>query len=97
MKEDKKVSWEDIAWLNMYSIEALMKILENKGLITKQEVLGELQKLKVEHQKDVNQVWMCEYYTSTPIIGYFVRFGDDQIYIITIIYWVFRGRKVLVS
>jgi hypothetical protein len=54
MKEDKKVSWEDIAWLNMYSIEALMKILENKGLITKQEVFGELQKLKVEHHKDVN-------------------------------------------
>ena len=57
MKEDKKVSWEDIAWSNMYSIEALMNILENKGLITKQEVLGELQKLKVEHQKDVNQDW----------------------------------------
>jgi hypothetical protein len=38
----------------MYSIEALMNILENKGLITKQEVLGELQKLKVEHQKDIN-------------------------------------------
>ena len=55
MKEDKKVSWEDIAWSNMYSIEALMNILENKGLITKHEVLGELQKLKVEHHKDVNQ------------------------------------------
>jgi hypothetical protein len=54
MKEDKKVSWEDIAWSNMYSIEALMNILEDKGLITKQEVLGELQKLKVEHHKDVN-------------------------------------------
>ena len=57
MKEDKKVSWEDIAWSNMYSIEALMNILEDKGLITKQEVLGELQKLKVEHHKDVNQDW----------------------------------------
>ena len=54
MKEDKKVSWEDIAWSSMYSIEALMNILENKGLITKQEVLGELHKLKVEHHKDVN-------------------------------------------
>ena len=57
MKEDKKVSWEDIAWSNMYSIEALMNILEDKGLITKQEVLGELQKLKVQHHKDVNQDW----------------------------------------
>ena len=54
MKEDKNVSWEDIAWSNMYSIEVLMNILENKGLVTKQEVLGELQKLKVEHQEDVN-------------------------------------------
>ena len=71
MKEDKKVSWEDIAWSNMYSIEALMNILEDKGLITKQEVLGELQKLKVEHQKDVNQAWMCEYfyiYTTPSVI-----------------------------
>ena len=31
-----------------------MNILEKKGLITKQEVLRELQKLKVEHQKDIN-------------------------------------------
>ena len=54
MKERKKVTWEDIAWSNMYSIEPLMNILEKKGLITKQEVFGELQKLKVEHQKDVN-------------------------------------------
>ena len=37
----------------MFSIEALMNILEKKGLITKQEALGELQKLKFEHQKDV--------------------------------------------
>ena len=47
MKEDKKVSWEDIAWSNLCSIETLMNIIENKGLITKQEVLGELQN---EHQ-----------------------------------------------
>ncbi len=54
MKEDKKVSWEDIAWSNMYSIKALMNILEAKGLITKQGVLGELRKLKVEHHKDMD-------------------------------------------
>ena len=54
MKEDKKVSWENIAWSNMYSIEALMNILEAKGLITKQGVLGELRKLKVEHHKDMD-------------------------------------------
>ena len=54
MKEDKKVSWEDIAWSNMYSIEALMNIIEKKGVITKHEVIDELRKLKDEHQKDVN-------------------------------------------
>ena len=53
MKEDKKVSWEDIAWSNMYSIEALMNTLEKKGLITKQEVLEELQKLKDGHEKRI--------------------------------------------
>ena len=54
MKEDKKVSWEDIAWSNMYSIEALINILKKKGVITKQEVIDELRKLKDKHQKDVN-------------------------------------------
>jgi rRNA-processing protein FCF1 len=54
MKEDKKVSWEDIAWSNMYSIEALLNILEKTGVIIKQEVIEELRKLKDEHQKDVN-------------------------------------------
>ena len=54
MKEDKKVSWEGIAWPNMYSIEALMNILEKKGVITKQEVIEELRKPMDEHQKDVN-------------------------------------------
>ena len=54
MKDNKKVSWEDIAWSNMYSIEALMNILEKKGVIIKQEVIEELRKLKDEHQKDVN-------------------------------------------
>ena len=54
MKEDEKVSWEDIAWSNMYSIEALMNILEKKGVITKQEVIEELWKLKDENQEDVN-------------------------------------------
>ena len=54
MKEDEKVSQDDIAWSNMYHIEALMNILEKKGVITKQEVIEELWKLKDEHQKDVN-------------------------------------------
>jgi rRNA-processing protein FCF1 len=47
------VSWGDIAWSNMYSIEALMNTLEKKGLITKQEVLEELQKLKDGHEKRI--------------------------------------------
>ena len=54
MKEDKKVSWEDIAWSNMYSIEAVINILEAKGLITKKEVLKELKKIKIKQHKEIN-------------------------------------------
>ena len=54
MKEDKKVSKEDIAWSNMYSIEALLNILEKKGLLTKREVLDELASLQAKRKMDVN-------------------------------------------
>ena len=54
MKDSKKVSWEKIAWTNMYSIEALLNILEKKGLITKREVLDELASLQAKRKIDVN-------------------------------------------
>ncbi|SVA77557.1 uncharacterized protein METZ01_LOCUS130411 [marine metagenome] len=54
MKDNKKVSWEEIAWTNMYSIEALLNILVKKGLITKREVLDELASLQAKRKMDVN-------------------------------------------
>jgi len=38
----------------MYSIEALLNILEKKGLITKREVLDELASLQAKRKIDVN-------------------------------------------
>ena len=38
----------------MYSIEALLNILEKNGLITKREVLDELASLQAKRKMDVN-------------------------------------------
>jgi len=54
MNERIPVSWEDIAWSNMYSIEAVINILEAKGLITKKEVLKELKRIKIKQHKEIN-------------------------------------------
>ena len=41
----KSVSYKEIAYSNMMSIEALINLLTRKGLITQQEVLDELMQL----------------------------------------------------
>ena len=41
------VTVEELAISNMYTQEALINLLERKGLLTKQEVLEEIQRLKV--------------------------------------------------
>jgi len=41
---------DQIALTNMYSIEALVNVLETKGILTKQELLAEIQKIKEEHK-----------------------------------------------
>jgi hypothetical protein len=38
---DQKISYEDIAYSNMMSIEAIVSLLTRKGLITQQEILDE--------------------------------------------------------
>lgn len=44
----KTVSIEEITISNMYEIEALIRLLEKKGLLTHEEVLNELKILKQE-------------------------------------------------
>ena len=51
MLEDlQEVTIDQIALTNMYSIEALVNVLEMKGLLTKQELLAEIQNIKEEYK-----------------------------------------------
>jgi len=47
----KTVSLEEITVSNIYEIEAVIRVLEKKGLLTHQEVLEELKKIKEEQNK----------------------------------------------
>ncbi|HEY5536597.1 MAG TPA: hypothetical protein VIL99_16890 [Ignavibacteria bacterium] len=47
----KTVSLEEITVSNMYEIEAVIRVLEKKELLTHQEVLEELKKIKEEQNK----------------------------------------------
>ena len=52
--ERKTVSYEEIAYSNMMSIEALVNLLTRKGLITQQEVLNELMAVRARDEKGKN-------------------------------------------
>ena len=47
----KSVSYEEIAYSNMMSIEVLVNLLTRKGLITQQEVLDELMAVRARDEK----------------------------------------------
>jgi len=47
----KSVSYEEISYSNMMSIEALVNLLTRKGLITQQEVLDELMAVRARDEK----------------------------------------------
>ena len=47
----KSVSYKEIAYSNMMSIEALVNLLTRKGLITRQEVLNELMPVRARDEK----------------------------------------------
>jgi hypothetical protein len=51
---DQKISYEDIAYSNMMSIEAIVSLLTRKGLITQQEILDELKAIRLRDEKDKN-------------------------------------------
>ena len=52
--ERKTISYEEIAYSNMMSIEALVNLLTRKGLITQQEVLDELMAVRARDEKGKN-------------------------------------------
>ncbi len=51
---DQKVSYEEIAYSNMMSIEAIVSLLTRKGLITQQEILDELKVIRVRDEREKN-------------------------------------------
>ena len=53
-KERKQVSIQEIAVSNMVSIEALVRSLEKKGVITQSEILEEIRLVKLEQESQRN-------------------------------------------
>jgi hypothetical protein len=51
---DQKISYEEIAYSNMMSIEAIVSLLTRKGLITQQEILDELKVIRVRDEREKN-------------------------------------------
>ena len=54
MTEREIVTYKEIAYSNMMSIEALVSLLTRKGLITQQEVLDELKAIRLRDEKEKN-------------------------------------------
>ncbi len=54
MSERETVTYKEIAYSNMMSIEAIVSLLTRKGLITEQEILDELKAIKMRDQKERN-------------------------------------------
>jgi hypothetical protein len=51
---DQKISYAEIAYSNMMSIEAIVGLLTPKGLITQQEILDELKAIRVRDEREKN-------------------------------------------
>ena len=45
------VSLEELVMSNVYTQEAIVNLLEKKGLLTKKEVIEEIKRLKVDDEK----------------------------------------------
>ena len=56
MQDQSTVSLEEIAISNMYSIDAIVRTLEKKGICTRDEILESLEEIKAEQaEKSKNQ------------------------------------------
>ena len=50
------VSWEELAVSTMLEVQALINILERKGLITKDEILEEVEVVKKEMEAKIRRM-----------------------------------------
>ena len=53
-KERETVTWEEMAYSNYLSIEAIVNLLIRKGLMTKEEILDEIKILKHKYHSKPN-------------------------------------------
>ncbi len=54
MSEEKQVSIQEIAVSNMISIEAMVRVLVKKGLVTQQEILEEIELVELAQENERN-------------------------------------------
>ncbi len=54
-KDNPLVTYEELAVSNMLEIQALIKILEQKGITNKDEILKEVVELKKEMEKKIRK------------------------------------------
>ncbi len=54
MSEEKQVSIQEIAVSNMISIEAMVRVLVKKGLVTQQEILEEIKLVELAQESERN-------------------------------------------
>ena len=54
MTEREIVSYKEIAHSNMMSIEAIVRLLIRKGLVTEKEILDEIMAIRVSNEKEKN-------------------------------------------
>ena len=75
---EQKVSYEEIAYSNMMSIEAIVSLLTSKGLITQQEILDELKAIRVRDEKEKNQMkhlWFKYGHLSSMKVCFYPYYG----------------------
>ncbi len=53
-KERQTVTWEEMAYSNYLSVEAIVNLLIRKKLLTKEEILDEIKMLKHKHHSKPN-------------------------------------------
>ncbi len=54
MKENQNVTFEEIAYSNMLSIEAIVNLLIRKEMLTQEEIIEEIQLLKHKEHSEPN-------------------------------------------
>ena len=55
-KDDPLVSWEELAVSTMLEVQALIRILERKELITQDEILEEVEVLKKKMEEKIRRM-----------------------------------------